>query len=291
MATYSLIGGAANRSRIHPDQVAFMHPASSHATWLAPRSRTPVASCPPHGEVPRRAVGAGGRGNKTTYAYTALGSLETVTSPPGKVTTYGYDTAGNRTSVTTPLGEKTTFTYDKAGHVLTRTDPRGNPSGADPAAYTTKYTHDGRGLLSSATDARSIARFRRRHLNAPAGLFTQSLHLVTKLGMVKMGRVALDGTELEANASQHKAMSYGRLIDKEERIEAEAADKARRHAEGKERRRQQRKGTADEQAVTDAGEAAAKARPKPRARANFTDPDSRLSRRPPGPRTPALCRG
>jgi RHS repeat-associated protein len=91
-------------------------------------------------------------GGKTVYTYTALGSLATVTSPRGKVTTYGYDTAGNRTSVTTPLGEKTTFTYDKAGRVLTRTDPRGNVSGADPAAYTTKYTYDGRGLLSSVTD-------------------------------------------------------------------------------------------------------------------------------------------
>ncbi|MGW1604563.1 DUF6531 domain-containing protein [Streptomyces eurythermus] len=91
-------------------------------------------------------------GGRTAYTYTALGSLETVTSPRGKVTTYGYDAAGNRTSVTTPLGEKTTFTFDKAGRVLTRTDPRGNVPGADPAAYTMKYTYDGRGLLSSATD-------------------------------------------------------------------------------------------------------------------------------------------
>ncbi|MFE7929815.1 DUF6531 domain-containing protein [Streptomyces sp. NPDC057456] len=92
-------------------------------------------------------------GGKTAYTYTALGSLETVTSPRGKVTVYGYDTVGNRTSVTTPLGERTTFTYDKAGRVLTRTDPRGNAAGADPAAYTTKYVYDGRGLLSSVTDA------------------------------------------------------------------------------------------------------------------------------------------
>ncbi len=74
-----------------------------------------------------------------------------------------------------------------------------------------------------APDFRSIARFRRRHLDALADLFLQSLHLAQKLGMVKMGRVALDGTKLEANASKHKAMSYGRLIDKEERIEAEIA--------------------------------------------------------------------
>ncbi|MFF4836247.1 IS1182 family transposase [Streptomyces sp. NPDC001315] len=187
-----------------------------------------------------------------------------------------------------------------------------------------------------APDFRSIARFRRRHLDALADLFTQSLHLAMRLGMVKLGRVALDGTKLEAGASKHKAMSYGRLITKEEQveaeiaelearaaalladaeatdtaedeafgvdgkdtdlpaeldrrekrlarlqaaraqIEAEAAEKARRHAEEKERRRQERAGTSDERAVTDAGdEAAAKARPKPKAQANFTDPDSRI---------------
>lgn len=102
-------------------------------------------------------------------------------------------------------------------------------------------------------DFRSIARFRRRHLNALADRFTQSLHLATKPGMVEMGRVAVDGTKLEANASRCKVMSCGRLIDKEERIEveiaeleakatalladAEATGKARRHAEDEERRR------------------------------------------------------
>jgi hypothetical protein len=49
------------------------------------------------------------------------------------------------------------------------------------------------------------------------------LHLAQKLGAVKVGRVVLDGMKLEANASKHKAMSYGRLIDKEERVEAEIA--------------------------------------------------------------------
>jgi transposase len=72
-------------------------------------------------------------------------------------------------------------------------------------------------------DFRSIARFRRRHLDALAGLFTQSLHLAMKLDMVTMGRTARDGTKLRANASKHKAMSYAQLIDKEERIEAEIA--------------------------------------------------------------------
>ncbi|KND26070.1 hypothetical protein IQ63_38165 [Streptomyces acidiscabies] len=59
-------------------------------------------------------------------------------------------------------------------------------------------------------------------------------------------------------------------------IEAEATEKARAHAD-KERRRQERAGTSDELTVTDAGDQAAdKARPKPKAQANFTDPDSRI---------------
>lgn len=61
--------------------------------------------------------------------------------------------------------------------------------------------------VGQAPDFRSIARFRRRHLDALAGLLTQSLHLAQKLGMVKMGRVALDGTKLEASTSKHKAMN------------------------------------------------------------------------------------
>jgi hypothetical protein len=60
-------------------------------------------------------------------------------------------------------------------------------------------------------------------------------------------------------------------------IEAEAAAKARRHAQDKERCRQERAGADDEQAVTDAGDkAAARARPKPKAQSDFTDPDSRI---------------
>ncbi len=73
-------------------------------------------------------------------------------------------------------------------------------------------------------DYRSISRFRARHPDALAGIFTQSLRrLAQRLGMVKMGRVALDGTKLQANASKRKAMSYNRLMEKEERLEAEIA--------------------------------------------------------------------
>ena len=75
-----------------------------------------------------------------------------------------------------------------------------------------------------APDFRSIARFRRRHLTALSDLLVQSLQLAQRLGMVKLGRVALDGTKLRANASKHKAMSYDRLVDKEAAVEAEIAE-------------------------------------------------------------------
>ena len=73
-------------------------------------------------------------------------------------------------------------------------------------------------------DYRSIARFRRRHLEALAELFTQALAVCAKAGLVKLGRVALDGTKLRANASRHKAMSYERMGREERRLEAELAE-------------------------------------------------------------------
>ena len=42
--------------------------------------------------------------------------------------------------------------------------------------------------------------------------------------MVKLGRVALDGTKLRANASRRKAMSYARMSEKEKILAAEVSD-------------------------------------------------------------------
>ena len=64
---------------------------------------------------------------------------------------------------------------------------------------------------NTAPDYRSLARFRRRHLNALDDLFTQILVLCVEAGLVQLGRVALDGTKLRASASRHKAMSYDRM--------------------------------------------------------------------------------
>jgi transposase len=73
-------------------------------------------------------------------------------------------------------------------------------------------------------DYRSIARFRKRHLEALAGLFVQALRLCRQARMVGLGALALDGTKLRANASRHKAMSYERMVRKEEQLEAEIAE-------------------------------------------------------------------
>jgi transposase len=59
---------------------------------------------------------------------------------------------------------------------------------------------------NAAPDYRSISRFRRRHLGAIDALFVQVLALCAEAGLVRLGRVALDGTKLRASASKHKAM-------------------------------------------------------------------------------------
>ncbi len=66
-----------------------------------------------------------------------------------------------------------------------------------------------------APDFRSIGRFRERHLAALANVFLQALQLCQAAGMVSLGKVALDGTKIPANASRHKAMSYARLSAKQ----------------------------------------------------------------------------
>lgn len=72
-------------------------------------------------------------------------------------------------------------------------------------------------------DHDTIAAFRQTHLAALAALFTQVLALCQQAGLVKLGHVALDGTKVLANASKHKAMSYGRMPAAERKLEQEIA--------------------------------------------------------------------
>ncbi len=156
-------------------------------------------------------------------------------------------------------------------------------------------------------DFRTIADFRKNHLEALEGLFAQVLDLALESGAMKVGRVALDGTKVKANASKHKAMSYGRMKEKQKQIreevkrilaEAEAVDEEEDRRYGKKRgdelpaelqRRETRlakikqaKKTLEERARQKAEaegqseEAAQQAQPEDKDQYNFTDPESRI---------------
>ncbi len=146
---------------------------------------------------------------------------------------------------------------------------------------------------------KAIGEFRRRHLLAFHALFLDILLLCQEAGLVKLGRVALDGTKLKANASKHKAMSYGRMDEREavleaevKRIlaEAEATDQAEdalygdargdelppglRTREGRLRKLREARAALEAEAKERSGDPDAV--PEPKAQRNFTDPDSRI---------------
>jgi transposase len=157
-------------------------------------------------------------------------------------------------------------------------------------------------------DFRTISDFRKNHLEALQGLFEQVLEMALEAGAMKLGRVSLDGTKIKANASKHKAMSYGRMKEKQEQLkeevkqllaQAEAADAEEderhgRNCRGDElpaelRRRETRlakikqarkvlEQRAREKAAADGNskEEVQKAKPADKDQYNFTDPESRI---------------
>ena len=152
---------------------------------------------------------------------------------------------------------------------------------------------------------RTISDFRKIHLKALEGLFEQVLKIALEAGAIKLGRVALDGTKMKANASKHKAMSYDRMNEKEQQLrdevkqlleQAEAADVAEDAQYGKNRRgdelpeelqrRESRlkkikeakrvvEARAREKAAAE-GADPKEAQPKDKDQYNFTDPESRI---------------
>lgn len=146
-------------------------------------------------------------------------------------------------------------------------------------------------------DHRTIAAFRARHLKALAGLFQQVLELCRAAGLAKLGHVAIDGTKVRANASKHKAMSYGRMKQEEarqqERIrrwfeECAAEDAAEDELYGPDKtgdelpeelrdpKRRLEKIREAKRALEAAARAKGREEPEPKAQRNFTDPDSRI---------------
>ena len=160
-------------------------------------------------------------------------------------------------------------------------------------------------------DFRTIADFRKTHLTALRGFFEQVLHLAREMGAPRVGRVALDGSKIKANASKHKAMSYGRMREKQQQLreevkdllaQAEAADAAEDAEYGPDRRgdelpaelqrRESRlkrireakralEARAKEEAAA-AGTPDEWAKPDSKEQYNFTDPESRIMKGPDG---------
>ena len=58
-------------------------------------------------------------------------------------------------------------------------------------------------------DHDTIAHFRKRFVESLEGLFVQILGVAQEMGVLRVGTVSLDGTKVKANASKHKAMSWG----------------------------------------------------------------------------------
>jgi hypothetical protein len=155
-------------------------------------------------------------------------------------------------------------------------------------------------------DFRTISDFRKLHLAALKEMFQQVLRLALESGAMKLGRVALDGTKIKANASKHKAMSYQRMEEKEEQLQqevealldqAEAADQEEDREHGRDRRgdelpaelqrRESRRAKIEaakkvleeraRQKAAEEGQSAKQARqakPAGKDQYNFTDPES-----------------
>jgi len=160
----------------------------------------------------------------------------------------------------------------------------------------------------NAPDFRTISDFRKIHLEALQGLFEQVLAMALESGAMKLGRVSLDGTKIKANASKHKAMSYGRMKEKEQQLkeevqqllaQAEAADAAEDERHGRDRRGdelpeelqrresrlakiKQAKKVLEQRARDKAAaegksaEEVKKVKPGEKDQYNFTDPESRI---------------
>src|SRR5215210_4591252 len=68
---------------------------------------------------------------------------------------------------------------------------------------------------------RTLAQFRRENAAAFTAVFQETVILALRVGLVRLGHVALDGTNLKANTSKHKAMSYGRMRRREAQLKEE----------------------------------------------------------------------
>ena len=68
---------------------------------------------------------------------------------------------------------------------------------------------------------RTICEFRRRHLEDFERVFVEVVRVAREMEVVRFGTLSVDGTKVRANASKRKAMSYGRMLTEEARLNGE----------------------------------------------------------------------
>lgn len=84
--------------------------------------------------------------------------------------------------------------------------------------------HDNRYLVLSGQNQpsyRTFSRFVIRHQQRIEALFVQVVRMAQKMGLVSLGRIAIDGSCFKAKTSKHKAMSYGRMVEAINTIKSE----------------------------------------------------------------------
>ena len=151
-------------------------------------------------------------------------------------------------------------------------------------------------------DHDTIASFRQAHRQDLKDLFLQILLLCREAGLVQAGHLSLDGTKMKANASKHKAMSYGRMEQREKELEAEIhhllrtaeatdAEEDQRYGPGRRGNELPEELAFREKRLQKIKEAKAalqarvqqekgKETPGPKDQINFTDPESRIMKDP-----------
>jgi len=68
---------------------------------------------------------------------------------------------------------------------------------------------------------RVLSDFRKENAEFFHDCFKQTVQLAMELKLASLGHISLDGSKFQANSSKHKAMSYGRLKEKEKELTAE----------------------------------------------------------------------
>jgi transposase len=73
-------------------------------------------------------------------------------------------------------------------------------------------------------DHDTIANFRKSFLEEMSNLFAQVLVIAHEMGVLRLGNISVDGSKIRADASKSHAVSYGRLLQLEQRLHMEVKE-------------------------------------------------------------------